>query len=50
MAKVYKDIDEVIKPTRVPRKLWKIENEMKKKPNYDHIDEMKLKEEVKKNE
>ena len=32
--KVYKDIDEVIKPTEVPRELWKYENEMKKKPNF----------------
>lgn len=33
--KVYKDIDEVIKPTRVPKQLWEYENEMKKKPNFD---------------
>lgn len=31
--KVYKDFDEVVKPTRVPKKLWKYEDEMKKKPN-----------------
>lgn len=30
--KVYKDIDKVIKPTRVPKQLWEYENEMKKKP------------------
>ncbi len=30
--KVYKDFDKVIKPTRVPKKLWEYENEMKKKP------------------
>ena len=33
--KVYKDFDKVIKPTRVPKELWKYENEMKKKPNFD---------------
>lgn len=33
--KVYKDIDEVIKPTEVPRELWEYENEMKKKPKFD---------------
>ena len=33
--KVYKDIDEVIKPTEVPRELWEYEKEMKKKPNFD---------------
>ena len=33
--KVYKDIDEVIKPTEVPRELWKYEKEMKKKPKFD---------------
>ena len=33
--KVYKDIDEVIKPTEVPKKLWEYENEMKKKPKFD---------------
>ena len=35
--KVYKDIDEVIKPTEVPRELWKYEKEMKKKTNFDKI-------------
>lgn len=35
--KIYKDIDEVMKPTEVPRELWKYENEMKKKPKFDHI-------------
>ncbi|MGX4600261.1 hypothetical protein [Faecalimicrobium sp. JNUCC 81] len=30
--KVYKDFDEVVKPTRVPKKLWLYEDEMKKKP------------------
>ncbi len=35
--KVYKDIDEVIKPTEVPKELWKMEEEMKKIPNFDHI-------------
>lgn len=30
--KVWKDVDEVIKPTRVPKELWKMENEMKEKP------------------
>lgn len=33
--KVYKDIDKVIKPTRVPKELQEYENEMKKKPNFD---------------
>lgn len=33
--KVYKDIDEVIKPTEVPKRLWEYENEMKKKPKFD---------------
>ena len=33
--KVYKDIDEVIKPTEVPKKLWEYEKEMKKKPNFE---------------
>lgn len=33
--KVYKDIDEVIKPTEVPKELWKYESEMKKKPNFE---------------
>lgn len=33
--KVYKDIDEVIKPTEVPKKLWEYENEMKKKPKFE---------------
>lgn len=35
--KVYKDIDEVIKPTEVPKKLWEYEKEMKKKPNFDKV-------------
>ena len=35
--KVYKDIDEVIKPTEVPRELWEYEKEMKKKPNFDKM-------------
>lgn len=35
--KVYKDIDEVIKPTEVPRELWKYEKEMKKKPKFDKV-------------
>ena len=35
--KVYKDIDEVIKPTEVPKKLWEYEKEMKKKPNFDKM-------------
>ena len=33
--KVYKDIDEVIKPTEVPEELWEYEKEMKKKPKFD---------------
>lgn len=33
--KVYKDISEVIKLTEVPKNLWKYEDEMKKKPNFD---------------
>ena len=33
--KVYKDIDEVIKPTDVPKELWEYEKEMKKKPKFD---------------
>lgn len=33
--KVYKDFDEVIKPTRIPKRLWEYENEMRKKPNFD---------------
>ena len=41
--KVYKDIDEVIKPTEVPRELWKYEKEMRKKPNFEHIKESKKK-------
>lgn len=32
--KVYKGIDEVIKPTEVPKKLWEYKNEMKKKPKF----------------
>ncbi len=39
--KVYKDIDEAIKPTEVPRELWKYENEMKKKPKFEHSKEGK---------
>ena len=35
--KVYKDIDEVIKPTEVPKKLWEYEREMKKKPKFDKV-------------
>ena len=35
--KVYKDIDEVIKPTEVSKRLWEYENEMKKKPNFDKM-------------
>ena len=35
--KVYKDIDEVIKPTEVPKKLWEYEKEMKKKPKFDKV-------------
>ena len=33
--KVYKDFDKVIKQTRLPKKLWEYENEMKEKPNFD---------------
>ena len=32
--KVYKDIDEVIKPTEVPKRLWEFEKEMKRKSNF----------------
>lgn len=39
--KVYKDIDEAIKPTEVPKRLWEYEREMKKKPNFEHIKESK---------
>lgn len=35
--KVYKDIDEVIKTTEVPKKLWEYEKEMKKKPKFDKV-------------
>ena len=35
--KVYKDIDEVIKPTEVPKELWEYEKEMKKKPKFDKV-------------
>ena len=41
--KVYKDIDEVIKLTEVPKKLWEYEKEMKKKPNFEHSKECKRK-------
>ena len=33
--KVYKDIDEVIKPTEVPKEFWEYESEMKKKENLE---------------
>ncbi len=33
--KVYKDFDDVIKPTEVPKKLWKYENLMKEKPKFN---------------
>lgn len=32
--KVYKDFDEVVKPTRVTKKLWLYEDGMKQKPNF----------------
>lgn len=32
---VYKDFDDVVKPTEVPKKLWKYEDGMKQKPNFD---------------
>lgn len=35
MAKVWKDANEVVKQTEVPKKLWKFECEMKKKPKFD---------------
>ncbi|MGL5712277.1 MAG: hypothetical protein ACRCXT_20860 [Paraclostridium sp.] len=34
--KIWKDINEAIKPTEVPKKLWGFESEMKKKPNFEH--------------
>lgn len=37
MTKVWKDANEVIKQTEVPKKLWKFECEMKKKPKFEHI-------------
>lgn len=40
--KVYKDIDEVIKPTEVPKKLWEYEKEMRKKPKFDKNNYKKL--------
>jgi hypothetical protein len=30
--KIYRDIDEVIEPTRVPKKLWQYEDSMKEVP------------------
>ena len=42
--KVYKDFDKVIKPTRVPKELWKYENEMKWKRNLILINVIKKKE------
>ena len=33
--KVWRDIDKVIKPTRVPKELWEYEDEMKQKPKFD---------------
>ena len=47
--KVYKDIDEVIKPTEVPKELWKMEEEMKKIPNLDHLPVSERLRKIKKN-
>ena len=42
MAKVWKDIDEVVKATvEVPQKYWKTESIMKEKPNFDKKDSNK---------
>ena len=38
MAKVWKDVDEVIKQTEVPKELWKFECEMKKKPKFEKVE------------
>nr|WP_288306009.1 hypothetical protein [uncultured Romboutsia sp.] len=35
MAKVWKDANEIIKQAEVPKKLWKFECEMKKKPKFE---------------
>ena len=38
MAKVWKDANEVVKQTEVPKKLWKFECEMKKKPKFEKVE------------
>ncbi|MBP3931154.1 MAG: hypothetical protein J6D47_16525 [Peptostreptococcaceae bacterium] len=44
MAKVWKDIDEVVKATvEVPQKYWKSESIMREKPNFDKKDSKKKK-------
>ena len=49
MAKVWKDIDEVVKATvELPKKYWKTESIMKEKPNFDKKDDTKKKKKFKK--
>ena len=44
MAKVWKDIDEVVKATvELPKKYWKSESIMREKPNFDKKDSKKKK-------
>lgn len=38
MAKVWKDANEIIKQAEVPKKLWKFECEMKKKPKFEKVE------------
>ena len=38
VAKVWKDANEIIKQAEVPKKLWKFECEMKKKPKFEKVE------------